>query len=80
LQKAAKFQWIEECEEFFIHLKAFLAAPPVIQKSDTQKPIVIYLAVSEEAVNAALVQDIEKEDDQFILLAKYYMEKRFAIK
>jgi len=35
MQKAAKFKWIDECEEIFVHLKSLLAAPPVIQKSDT---------------------------------------------
>ena len=46
LRKAAKFNWTTECEEIFLQLKAFLVAPPVIKKSNAQRPIIIYLAVS----------------------------------
>jgi len=61
LRKAAKFQWTPKCEKIFLHLKEFFAALPVIQKSNDQRPIIVYLAVSEEAVSATLVQEIEKE-------------------
>jgi len=62
LRKATKFNWMVECEEIFLHLKASLVAPSVIQKSDTQRSIIIYLAVLEEAVSATLVQEVEKEE------------------
>ena len=39
LRKATKFNWIPECEEFFLRLKWFHATPPVIQKLDTERPI-----------------------------------------
>ena len=39
-----------------------MASPLIIQKLDTQGPIIIYLAVSEEAISATLVQEVEKEE------------------
>jgi len=36
LRKAEKFNWTTECEEIFLHLKAFLTAPPIIQKLDAK--------------------------------------------
>jgi len=38
LQKAFKFKWTDK---LFLHLKAFLVAPLVIQKYDTYRPIII---------------------------------------
>jgi len=62
LRKTAKFKWTPEVEEIFLHLKAFLATPPVIKILDAQQPIIVYLEVSEEAVNVTLVQVVEKEE------------------
>jgi len=62
LRKLTKFQWTYECEGIFLQLKAFLASPLVIQKSNATKPIIIYLVVSEDAISATLVQDVEKEE------------------
>jgi len=61
LRKAAKFQWTNECERIFLQLKDLSASPPVIQKSNATKPITVYLVVSEDAISAALVQEVEKE-------------------
>ena len=55
LRKASKFSYDNKCEEIFKQLKDFLTFPSVIQKSRPNQPILIYLAISEEAVSAALV-------------------------
>jgi len=55
LRKDTKFIWDDQCEEIFKRLKEFLTSPAVIQKSRPDHPILVYLAVSEEAVSAALV-------------------------
>jgi len=62
LQKATKFNWDETCEGIFQQLKEFLSSPAVIQKPRPDLPIVVYLAVSEEAVSATLVQEVNKEE------------------
>jgi len=62
LRKASKVQWTDECEGIFLQLKAFLASPLAIQKSDAKEPIIVYLAMSEDAINAMLVQKVETEE------------------
>jgi len=61
LCKVTKFSWDEKCEEIFQQLKDFLSLLAVIQKQRPDQPIVVYLSVSELAVNAALVQEVENE-------------------
>jgi len=55
LRKATKFSYDDRCEEIFKQFKEFLTSPAVILKSRPDHPILVYLAVSEEAVSAALV-------------------------
>ena len=55
LKKASRFEWSTECKEIFLQLKTFLSSPPVIQKPDVREPIIVYLAVSHEAVSSVLV-------------------------
>jgi len=62
LRKGKKFAWDDQCEEIFKQFKEFLTSPAVIQKPRLDHPILVYLAVSEEAVSAALVQETEGEE------------------
>jgi len=62
LRKGTKFIWDDRCEEIFKQLKEFLTSLAVIQKLRPDHPILVYLAVSEEAVSAALVQESEGEE------------------
>jgi len=62
LCKTSKFSWNEECKQIFGRLKTFLSSPAVIKKPRLDLPIVVYLAVSEEAVSAALVQEVDHEE------------------
>ena len=61
-QKAAKFTWEARCEEIFKELKDFLISPSVIQNSRPDKPILVYLPVSKEAISVALVKEVENEE------------------
>ena len=47
-------------KKYFFQLKAFLASILIIQKPDNTGPIIVYLAVSEKAVSASLVQEVER--------------------
>jgi len=62
LRKGKIFAWDDRCEEIFKQFKEFLTSPAVIQKSRLDHPILVYLAVSEEAVSAALVQETGGEE------------------
>jgi len=79
LWKASKFKWTDECEEIILQLKTFLAFPPVIQKPVVEEPIVVYLAVSEDAINAVLVEeiDIEEQPVYFIIKVLHGAEVRY---
>jgi len=55
LRKGKIFVWDDRCEEIFKQFKEFLASPAVIQKPRPDHLILVYLAVSEEAVSVALV-------------------------
>ena len=62
LWKVSKFRLTEEREGIFLQLKAFLASPPVIQKLHARELIIVYLAVSKDAINVVLVQKVETEE------------------
>jgi len=62
LRKGKKFAWDDQCEEIFKQFKEFLTSPTVIQKPIPDHPILVYLAVSEEAVSVALIQETEGEE------------------
>ena len=56
LKKASKFDWDQHCEDNFAQLEEFLASPPIIHKPIPGTPILVYLAISDEAMSAAPVQ------------------------
>ena len=70
LRKATKFSWDDRCEEIFKQRKEFLTSPAIIQKLRPDHPILVYLAVSEEAVSAALVQETEGEEPQVYFVSR----------
>ena len=57
MNKAQKFVWDESCKQSFQALKEYLSSPPVLQKPSKGKPLLVYLAISTNAVSAAIVQD-----------------------
>ncbi|RDX67650.1 Retrovirus-related Pol polyprotein, partial [Mucuna pruriens] len=63
LKKGENFAWTPECEEAFLRLKALLAAPLVLTCPTLGIPLLIYIFVCNDALNAAMVQ--EKEGKQY---------------
>ncbi|XP_058734152.1 uncharacterized protein LOC131605870 [Vicia villosa] len=59
LQKEATFEWSEECEQALSHLKQVLSKPPVLSRPGDNEILYLYLAVSNEAVSAALIRETE---------------------
>jgi len=76
LHKSSKFSWNEECEQIFGQLKTFLSSPAVIKKPRLDLPIVVYLAVSEEAVSSALVQEVDHEEHPVYFVSRRSMRPK----
>jgi hypothetical protein len=57
LRRKEEFQWNRECEEAFQELKKILSAPPVLSHPDPEQTLYLYLAVTNEAISAALVKE-----------------------
>ncbi|MCH93145.1 maturase K [Trifolium medium] len=49
--------WTEECEQALQHLKKALSEPPVLSRPEVEEVLYVYLAVSSEAVSAALIRE-----------------------
>lgn len=57
LKKAKNLVWEKECEKAFWQLKGTLATLYVLSKPNTNKRLIVYLSVSNEAICAMLVQE-----------------------
>lgn len=81
LKKTTRFQWYEQCEEVFAQLKLFHDSPPLIQKSLPNKPIFVYLSISNEAISSALVQEVNLKQRPVYFVSRMLqdMETRYQI-
>jgi hypothetical protein len=70
LKKVEKFTWTTQCEEAFQRLKEFLATPPILTRPQPETPLLLYLAVSENAMSSALVQEIKGEEKPVYFVSK----------
>nr|KYP57503.1 Retrotransposable element Tf2 [Cajanus cajan] len=57
LKKASRFQWTDECESSFQIFKERLGTPPVLAKLTPGREVILYLAVSGEAISAGMIQE-----------------------
>ena len=71
LKGSKRFKWIDKCEQAFQVLKEHLGRPSLLSKLIKGEKLYLYLVVSEEAVNTALVKEEEK-----VQLLVYYVNKR----
>jgi len=53
-----RYTWNDDCEQTFQKLKTTLTSPPILRKSDTHKPLLVYITATDHTVSAALVQDV----------------------
>jgi len=70
MKKVTHFKWDKICEDSFDNIKKFLALPPILQKPNTTLPIIIYLAATEDAVSAALVQEKDREQQPIYFVSQ----------
>ncbi|XP_073119762.1 uncharacterized protein [Henckelia pumila] len=61
LRSGKGFQWTEECQQAFDELKVHLTSPPLLVKPNEGDTLLIYLAISAEAVSAVLVSEVGRE-------------------
>jgi len=70
LKKATRFHWDEACEQSFESIKQFLTSPPILQRPDISLPLVVYLAATEDAVSAAIVQEKERKQQPVYFVSR----------
>lgn len=57
VKKGKNFKWTEECQTAFEKLKVHLATSLILSKPIVEKDLFVYLAVTDQALNAAIVRD-----------------------
>ncbi|GAU23009.1 hypothetical protein TSUD_297540 [Trifolium subterraneum] len=80
LRKSERFTWSPQCEEVFQKLKVFLDSPLILTRPGQGKILYLYLAVSERALNSALVQEIEGEEKPIYFLRQYFQSHQVVVK
>ncbi|XP_031254693.1 uncharacterized protein LOC116112724 [Pistacia vera] len=70
LSQSKKFDWTSSCKKALQQLKRYLTTPPLLSKPVDGEKLYTYLAVSETAISAVLVQ--EEETKQSLV---YYISK-----
>jgi hypothetical protein len=70
LRHKEEFQWNEECEEAFQELKKVLSSPPVLSCPDPGQTLYLYLAVTNEAISAALVKEESQNQSPIYFVSK----------
>ena len=59
LRGANRAGWNAECDRALIHIKKYLAEPPILASPDTGKTLFVYLVVSDTIVSASLFKENE---------------------
>ena len=73
LRKNQLVEWNEKCQKAFEKIKDYLISPPVLKLPRQGKPLILYLALEENAMGAMLVQ----EGPEGVEHAVYYLSKKF---
>ncbi|GAU27362.1 hypothetical protein TSUD_55150 [Trifolium subterraneum] len=72
LKSGERFTWSDKCDEAFQQLKVFLASPPILTRPQLGCPLYLYLAVSENSMSSALVQDIKGEERPVYFVSRIF--------
>ena len=70
LTKNQQVEWNEECQKAFEKIKEYLTSQPVLKPPRQGKPLILYLALEE---NAMLAQEGPKGVEHTV----YYLSKKF---
>lgn len=74
LKRPSEFKWTDECEKAFLDLKEFLTTPPVLITPQPGRELFLYLSVSEQALSAVLVQELEKKQQPIYYISRVLQE------
>jgi hypothetical protein len=56
-----KFEWTEEADKAFAHLKRVLSMPPVLVAPNENEPLLLYIAAMHQVISTVLVVEQSKE-------------------
>jgi hypothetical protein len=56
-----KFEWTEEADQAFAHLKKVLSTPPVLVAPNEKEPLLLYIAAMHQVVSTILVVERSEE-------------------
>jgi hypothetical protein len=56
-----KFEWTEEADEAFAHLKRVLSTPPVLVAPNEKEPLLLYIVATNQVVSTVLVVERGEE-------------------
>ncbi|XP_072054226.1 uncharacterized protein [Arachis hypogaea] len=70
LRKERRIQWDAECKATFQKLKLILSSPPILQKPEPGKPLLIYLSISTNAISSVLVTEIGRHQHPVYFVSK----------
>ena len=73
LKKGTKFEWTEECQQAFNHLKTILCNAPVLQAPNFEKQFKLACDASQVGAGAVLIQEDDKNVDHPVC----YFSKKF---
>ncbi|CAK1594924.1 unnamed protein product [Parnassius mnemosyne] len=62
-KKSQMWQWGDDQAKAFVHLKSFLASPPILVQPDYSKPFILRTDASDFALGAALLQGESPRDE-----------------
>ena len=75
LRKGEKFEWNDDCQVAFNKIKTYLQTPHFISPPDPKKPLLLYLAISENLMGSILAQEGKEWHTK---KAIYYLNKRMT--
>ncbi|XP_057723967.1 uncharacterized protein LOC130939916 [Arachis stenosperma] len=70
LKGQTKFNWSSECETAFQKLKSMILSPPILQKPNSEKPLSLYLSISQNAISSVLVTEIRGKYEPVYFVSK----------
>nr|KYP75627.1 Retrovirus-related Pol polyprotein from transposon 297 [Cajanus cajan] len=81
LKKPKDFQWTNQCEEAFQSFKTFLTTPPILQRPNHNTDLLLYLAISENAISAVIVQEHQKVQKPIYFISRVLQdtERRYQM-
>ncbi|XP_070004427.1 uncharacterized protein [Nicotiana sylvestris] len=74
VKKHDHFEWNGECQKALRNLKTYLSNPPLLAKPKAGEKLLIYLAISEVAVSAVLVQEEQGKQSPIYYVSKYLLD------